>query len=45
MALTTHTPHWFVERGFTQAEVGSLPVRKQALYNLQRNSKVFVKPL
>ena len=45
MALTTHTPHWFVEHGFTQAEVSSLPVQKQALYNLQRNSKVFVKTL
>ncbi len=45
MALTTHTPHWFIERGFAQADVESLPVEKRALYNLQRNSKVFVKTL
>jgi amino-acid N-acetyltransferase len=43
--LTTHTAHWFVERGFVNASVGELPMQKQALYNYQRRSKVFVKVL
>jgi len=43
--LTTSTAHWFIERGFTEADAGTLPVRKQAMYNIQRNSKVFLKHL
>ena len=43
--LTTHTAHWFVERGFASASVGDLPAQKQSLYNYQRRSKVFVKHL
>jgi len=43
--LTTRTAHWFVERGFVEMPVAELPQGKQALYNLQRNSKVFVKVL
>ena len=43
--LTTHTAHWFRERGFAPAEIKALPVTRQALYNWQRNSKVFIKPL
>jgi len=43
--LTTRTAHWFVERGFIEMPVAELPEGKQALYNLQRNSKVFVKAL
>lgn len=41
--LTTHTAHWFVERGFVEADVESLPSGRQKLYNYQRRSKVFVK--
>ncbi len=41
--LTTHTEHWFLERGFEQIEVEKLPMEKQKLYNLQRRSKVFKK--
>ncbi len=41
--LTTHTAHWFIERGFTQARIEDLPVARQGLYNYQRNSKVFIK--
>jgi amino-acid N-acetyltransferase len=44
-ALTTHTPHWFVEHGFVQSTLDDLPVRRQAFYNLQRNSLVLVKNL
>ncbi|MGI0118064.1 amino-acid N-acetyltransferase [Zooshikella sp. RANM57] len=43
--LTTRTAHWFLERGFQTAKVTDLPEKKQALYNFQRNSKVFVKKL
>ncbi|SIQ47196.1 N-acetylglutamate synthase [Marinobacterium stanieri] len=43
--LTTRTAHWFVERGFNAADKDRLPAGKQALYNLQRNSKVFIKSL
>ncbi len=43
--LTTQTAHWFIEQGFKTAELGHLPQQKQQLYNLQRRSKVFIKPL
>ena len=43
--LTTRAAHWFRERGFESAEGADLPVRKQALYNWQRRSKVFIKTL
>lgn len=43
--LTTRTAHWFLERGFEQATPDDLPAPRQALYNWQRRSKVFVKPL
>jgi amino-acid N-acetyltransferase len=43
--LTTRTAHWFLERGFRTAAVGDLPQQKQALYNYQRKSQVYRKPL
>lgn len=43
--LTTHTAHWFIERGFVEQKIEDLPVSKKQLYNLQRNSKIFIKPL
>lgn len=43
--LTTQTEHWFIERGFKPGDTGSLPAKKQSLYNYQRNSKVLVKAL
>lgn len=43
--LTTRTEHWFLERGFIQQNVESLPAEKQQLYNFQRKSKVFSKTL
>lgn len=43
--LTTRTAHWFQEQGFVEAAVEQLPQKKQALYNFQRNSKVFIKEL
>jgi len=43
--LTTRTAHWFVERGFQPASIDALPSEKQALYNYERRSQVFVKRL
>ncbi len=43
--LTTRTAHWFQERGFRAADIKDLPVKKQAMYNYQRRSKVFIKAL
>lgn len=43
--LTTRTAHWFIERGFQPAEINELPMERQALYNFQRRSKVFIKQL
>ncbi|MBJ7221925.1 MULTISPECIES: amino-acid N-acetyltransferase [unclassified Brenneria] len=40
--LTTHSIHWFQERGFLLAEVEMLPKRKQELYNYHRRSKILV---
>ncbi|MFW1677416.1 amino-acid N-acetyltransferase [Pontibacter sp. JAM-7] len=43
--LTTKTAHWFLEHGFVPGSIDQLPNGKKAMYNLQRNSKVFIKPL
>ena len=43
--LTTHTAHWFQERGFQLAAPTALPIEKQGMYNYQRNSKVFIREL
>jgi amino-acid N-acetyltransferase len=43
--LTTRTAHWFIERGFREAEIDALPQEKRGLYNYQRRSKVFMKAL
>jgi amino-acid N-acetyltransferase len=43
--LSTRTTHWFLERGFAEADTSRLPQQKQALYNYDRRSKVFLKEL
>ena len=43
--LTTQTAHWFLEQGFRAGALSELPPQRQALYNLQRNSKVLCKTL
>ncbi|MFV2032799.1 MAG: amino-acid N-acetyltransferase, partial [Gammaproteobacteria bacterium] len=43
--LTTHTSHWFIENGFGETDVASLPEHKRAAYNQQRNSKIMLKQL
>ncbi|MEX2333630.1 MAG: amino-acid N-acetyltransferase [Pseudohongiella sp.] len=45
IVLTTQTAHWFLERGFTLIEITDLPIKKQEMYNYQRNSKAFRKIL
>lgn len=44
-ALTTHAPHWFIERDFAAAQISDLPAARQQGYCAQRNAKVFIKPL
>src|SRR5574340_1142950 len=43
--LTTRTAHWFIERGFSEADISALPAQKKSLYNYQRKSKVFVRKI
>jgi amino-acid N-acetyltransferase len=43
--LTTRTAHWFIERGFVEADVSALPAQKKSLYNYQRKSKVFARKI
>jgi len=43
--LTTRTAHWFIERGFVEDDVSTLPAQKKTLYNYQRKSKVFVRKI
>ena len=44
-AFSTKSSHWFIERGFKKADIKSLPIKRKALYNYKRNSKVFIKSL
>lgn len=43
--LTTRAAHWFIERGFNETDIDSLPPQRQSLYNYSRRSKIFMKPL
>jgi amino-acid N-acetyltransferase len=43
--LTTRAAHWFIEHGFSEADVDALPAAKQAMYNWQRRSKILFKAL
>jgi amino-acid N-acetyltransferase len=43
--LTTRTSQWFIERGFRTGTIADLPKQKQALYNYQRKSQVYLKKL
>ena len=43
--LSTRTTHWFIERGFAEADPTWLPPERAAHYNYDRRSKVFVKEL
>ena len=43
--LTTQATHWFREQGFSKVTMQELPNEKQAFYNYQRNSAVYIKNL
>ncbi|WP_156412769.1 amino-acid N-acetyltransferase [Pseudohongiella spirulinae] len=45
IVLTTQTAHWFLERGFEPLPISELPIKKQEMYNYQRNSRAFRKTL
>ncbi|VAW77451.1 N-acetylglutamate synthase [hydrothermal vent metagenome] len=42
-ALTTLSEHWFIEQGFIETDIETLPIEKKQFYNLQRKSKIFCK--
>jgi amino-acid N-acetyltransferase len=44
-SLTTRTSHWFIENGFAETTVSSLPKSKQANYNSDRLSKIMLKSI
>lgn len=44
-ALTTRTPHWFLEHGFTRGTPADLPAARRATYNAGRNSLVLIERL
>jgi len=45
LLLSTRAAHWFIQRGFTEVDVNSLPEHRRSIYNADRNSKVFEKQL
>lgn len=45
MVLTTQTEHWFIEKGFVETDISSLPIQRQDIYNYQRNSKALIKKI
>ncbi len=43
--LSTRATHWFIERGFVEADIARLPEARRSHYNVERRSKIFVKEL
>jgi amino-acid N-acetyltransferase len=43
--LTTRTMHWFIKRGFQQADADWLPEARKRKYNWDRRSQVLVKKI
>jgi len=43
--LTTHTAHWFIEKGFIEGDLKQIPIQRRDMYNAQRNSKIYIKKL
>lgn len=41
-ALTTRTPHWFIEHGFVRGSASDLPETRRGTYDAARNSLVLV---
>ena len=42
-ALTKYNTQWFFKYGFVQMKIDELPIKRQALFNHQRNSSIFFK--
>ncbi len=43
--LTTQAAHWFLEQGYERGDLQDLPIKRQALYNIQRKSVIYIKKL
>ncbi len=43
--LTTHTAHWFIEKGFVEGKLEQIPIQRRDMYNTGRNSKIYIKKL
>jgi amino-acid N-acetyltransferase len=43
--LSTQTMEWFIERGFDEVSVDMLPASRQAMYNHNRGSKIYMKEI
>jgi len=43
--LTTHTAHWFIEKGFIEGDLKQIPIQRRDMYNAQRNSKIYIKKM
>ena len=43
--LSTQTMEWFIERGFDEVGVDLLPPSRQATYNYDRASKIYMKKI
>ncbi len=41
--FTTRTRHWFIEQGFSPANIDNLPAERKNSYNYKRNSSVLIK--
>ena len=41
--LTTTAAHWFTDHGYKEGALSDLPEKRQALYNLQRKSKILLR--
>lgn len=37
--LTTHTAHWFIEKGFIEGDLNQIPIQRRDMYNAQRKFK------
>ncbi len=45
IVLTTQAAHWFCEKGFRKTDIDSIPIKQKAMYNYQRNSRIYVKQI
>ncbi|SMN10566.1 N-acetylglutamate synthase [uncultured Candidatus Thioglobus sp.] len=44
-ALSKHNIKWFLKQGFVQMQISELPEKRQTLFDRQRNSSIFFKPV